>query len=320
MAVFNFVCLLLAWASGEYIGERTWFTTLVAYCPPLLPAIPTVPLLLVAFMRRDRVMTAWSVLGAVFALTVLMGLHVPRWPKRDSPDGPRLRVLTYNIQCGMKGVDKVAAFIRAQDADVVCLQEVTGFGAPDPYPGLCAALPEYRIVRFAETAVATRLPVRAICEHPLISNTWRRAATEVEVEVDGKPVSIVSVHLATAARPRNLTGSWKNLPGYLRHTTQVRALQVDRLLAATANYSHPVIVCGDFNTPPRGRLYSRLTDRWEDAFAVQGLGYGYTYSNKKPLLRIDYIYTGNGARAVHAGIPAARVSDHRPVVAEIALP
>jgi vancomycin resistance protein VanJ len=314
----NLVGVLLVYLLAEYVAERTWVTTLLAYAPPILFALPTVPLLLVALYRQRQAELIFSAAAALFCWFVLLGFHAPVLP---APVGPRLRVLTFNIAHGANGAGRIASVVRRYHPDVICFEEVNAFqGHADPLPALRDALSDYRFVRGGEVAVATRLPVRSVATHPLITGGANRVAVETAVEVKGQTVTVLGVHLATSATPESLSEHRGSLPAYLHRTAAVRQAQVVRLEEVASRINTPLVTCGDFNTPPRGLLYRRLTETYEDAFAARGLGFGWTYPTDVPVLRIDYIFTTNGARAATAVVPSAHASDHRPLFAEIALP
>jgi vancomycin resistance protein VanJ len=318
LTAINLAGVLLVYVFGEYIAERTWPTTLLAYAPPLLFSLPTAVLLLIALNRRRLVELIFSIAAALFCGFVFLGFHVPLAP---APDGPRLRILAYNIEHGALGAGRIAAVVRRYRPDVISFEEVNGFQKlPDPLPALQKALPEYRFVRGGEVAVATRLPVRSVATHPLITGGAYRVAVETTVEFRGQNVTVVGVHLATSATPESLTEHAGSFPDYLRRTTAVREAQIARLEEVTSRIDTPLIVCGDFNTPPRGLLYRRLTENYEDAFAARGIGFGWTYPSDLPVVRIDYVFLTGGARAASATVPAVFASDHRPLSAEIALP
>jgi vancomycin resistance protein VanJ len=314
----NLAGILLVFLLGEYVAERTWLTTLLAYAPPLLFALPTAVLFLVVLNRRRQAELIFGAAAALFCWFVLLGFRAPLAP---APEGPRLRVLTYNIAHGSAGVGRIAAVVRRYRPDVICFEEVNGFQSlPDPLPALQKALFDYRFVRGGEVTLATRLPVRSVATHPLITGGAYRVAVETAVEYKGRVVTVLGVHLATSATPESLTDRRGSIPAYLRRTTGVRESQIARLEEITARIDTPLVVCGDFNTPPRGHLYRRLTETYEDAFAARGTGFGWTYPATLPALRIDYIFTTGGAHAASALVPAVFASDHRPLFAEIVLP
>jgi endonuclease/exonuclease/phosphatase family metal-dependent hydrolase len=76
---------------------------------------------------------------------------------------------------------------------------------------------------------------------------------------------------------------------------------------------------GDFNTPPRGRVYRELTAKFEDGFRTAGYGAGYTYPARRPLMRIDYVFTTAGITVKRCRVIPVQASDHLPVIADIGL-
>ena len=94
--------------------------------------------------------------------------------------------------------------------------------------------------------------------------------------------------------------------------------QARALLGAARGRKGPLVVCGDFNTPPRDMVHAMLADAWTDAAGSVGSGFGYTVPSPMPLLRIDYVWLSRELRAVRTSVPAVTDSDHRPVIADIA--
>jgi vancomycin resistance protein VanJ len=157
--------------------------------------------------------------------------------------------------------------------------------------------------------------------HPIVSQRVHRLPTkigagllETMVDVRGQRLTVFNVHISIpVAGPSGLR------PASLRARAAVRAEQLTALSRATDAVKSPVIIMGDFNTPPRGRLYRRLTSRFQDVFHSAGPVLGYTYSSTLPVLRIDYIFTSSTVQARRCFVPEVWASDHRPVVAELVL-
>jgi len=147
-----------------------------------------------------------------------------------------------------------------------------------------------------------------------------RLALGVQTHLKGRPVTIVTTHLATAMYAETLTRNRRGIPTYLAQTGQVRKVQLQGLRQFLTHFPGPKIVCGHFNTPPRGVEYTRLVRDLDDAFAESGRGFGWSYPANRPVLRIDYIFTADGARPLHTRTPDWPYSDHRPVIATLTLP
>lgn len=317
----NLSALALLFLIERFVAERHWLATFLTYIPQWPFLVPAVLLLLAALVRRDRRSALVNAGALVLGLVVLLGFRfaLPLRPAASE----RLRVMTFNILHGERGTEQIAAVIRAAAPDVICLQETNAFRAlPDPKPALRRALPGYDFAEHGELMVASRHPIRSRQVRPLGTLRTRRPALEVVLDVRGQPVTVLCVHLATFVTGASLTRrGGRSLPEYLRATSAIREEQTAALLFGALMTSTPLVVAGDFNTPPRGRVYGCLTETFYDAFAERGRGLGYTYPADHPQMRIDYVFSRGGALPADARVPVERAaSDHRPLIAEIALP
>ena len=77
------------------------------------------------------------------------------------------------------------------------------------------------------------------------------------------------------------------------------------------------MVVGDLNSPPNSAIYRDLAAAALDAFGARGLGWGWTYRRDYPMLRIDYVFCGEGVRPVTAFTKDGKVSDHRLLVTDL---
>lgn len=301
------------------MGERYSGTTLLTYAPQQWTFILPVPILiLAAFRGRWKVVVAN--IGLVgFICFALMGFC---WrgiiPKPVSRSRNTLRLMTFNIEHGNAGVRRVAQMVADVNPDIVCFNEVNAEkpGGIAPYTALRKALPGYTLTPENETVVASRLPWTNSRLLPPAGKGLERRSVLVEVNVHGMPFCVLATHLATSVTPETMGSHKGNLATYLQRTTRVREEQIDSLLAVVAARKTPIVVCGDFNTPPRGHVYERMTCAMTDAFAASGVGFGHTFSSTHPLIRIDYIFT-NGVVVRTCRVVDANASDHRPVTADI---
>ncbi len=252
-------------------------------------------------------------LAAVFALTLLATRPAPA-----ECQVVQLRVAAYNIKHG-RGMDdrvdleRVAAVLRALDADVITLQEVddrterTGgvdqvavladllgyeghHGPHRPYQG-----------GFYGNAVLTRLPVVAQRTHPIPAASGSALAVhETVVEVGARRISLVSVHLAG--------------------TPEERTAQAE---AVSATFGGPAILAGDFNGRPDDTAVRRLARTWH---VGTKRGDPRTYPAPQPDREIDFVMWRTGERAGagdpielrladHWVVDEPMASDHRPLVA-----
>jgi endonuclease/exonuclease/phosphatase family metal-dependent hydrolase len=236
--------------------------------------------------------------------------------------------MSYNIRQG-RGVDGVldldrtAAVIRAQRADLVALQEVGRhwsaasddrdevseleglLGMPcafaanldrdPPAPG--APRRQYGI------AILSAWPVLA-SEHVLLprvsADNEQRGLLMLEVDVEGAPFRAYNTHLSVSADDRRL--------------------QVEAILAAAAAAGAaavPYALLGDLNAPPAAPELAPLLERLRDAWSVAGEGDGFTFPADAPRTRIDYVLASPQLGVLAARVPALQGSDHLPLVAEL---
>ncbi|MHB0912240.1 MAG: endonuclease/exonuclease/phosphatase family protein [Armatimonadota bacterium] len=282
LSILNLAALIALWIAENYIGERLHITTVLAYMPQHPFGIPAALLLLWSLAARRRSLILLNAAALAFFAIALMGFQVNL---RGSGD---FAVTTYNIHHGSGGIEAVARAILAERPDVVCLQETNGF----PISELQRRFPGWHIVNVQETAILAKRPFT--CRAYAMPDTGR-----VALAADFGEITVLNVHV---------------MPGSIRARRGTRVEQVRRIGEILDALPGPVVLTGDFNTPPRGRLYRRLARRMDDAWTRGGLGFGYTYRSDLPVLRIDHIFV-SGARVVSCRVARSGASDHRPVTA-----
>ena len=239
-----------------------------------------------------------------------------------------LRIATYNIHKGVQGlgpakrleIHNLVHAVEQLDADLICLQEVRAHHRKlarhfPSWPEQAQAdylLPQgyeavYRTnaqTRHGEhgNALLSRWPVVSSGHEDVSDHRFeQRGLLHVQLLVDGQLVHVVVVHLG------------------LIHAS--RARQVERLgqfIAREVPESEPLIVAGDFNDWG-AQLLRPMADLGLRTFEGIRLP---TYPSRLPLLHLDRIYA-RGLRPVSAHVPHgrawSRMSDHLPLIAELAL-
>lgn len=238
----------------------------------------------------------------------------------SAPAPAQVTVVTLNLHFGRApdgslALDRVAAELRAWEADVVLLQEVDRgrlrSGRVDQARrlgrllGMEVALGLNRQVPpgASGNAVLSRHPIIDSGNTPLPGRPGEvaRGLLRATLEVDGHRIDVFATHLeSTSARTR---------------TVQSRAV-VGRVLRSR----RPVVLGGDLNSrperPPVRRLVrAGLVDAWEAA----GRGEGFTVPAGSPGRRIDFVLADKSFRVRSADVLLSAVSDHRAVRAELAL-
>ena len=250
----------------------------------------------------------------------------------------RLRVATYNIHKGVRGVGprkrleihNLGLGIEALDADLVCLQEVrlrdsrearqfdrTSFGwpaegqaeflAPEGYD---AAYRTNAVTRHGEhgNALLSRWPIGDIGHHDVSDHRFeQRGLLHVPVQWQARTVHVVVAHLG------------------LMHAGRVRQIQrLADFIAAEVPADAALVVAGDFND-----WGEKLDDPMGEIGLARALGDSphatrrSTFPSRVPVFALDRIYTRVlvcRSTFVPRGATWARMSDHLPLVAELEWP
>lgn len=217
-----------------------------------------------------------------------------------------MRVATYNVRhCeGLDGrvdVERVAAVVRALEAEIVALQELdsgmerTG-GVDQPaelarLTGLSVAFHPTRRIGggLFGIAVASRVPLTTRFEFlPRPPGREPRGL----IVAEHPRVTVLATHLSThaAARPAQLA----------------RVAEVARGVAG------PVVLLGDLNEGPGGLGSLEAAGLRAPPRTLRTL--------HRTLRHIDHVLAGGGAEVVALLTVDSDASDHRPVVAEVEVP
>src|SRR5690242_15207177 len=73
----------------------------------------------------------------------------------------------------------------------------------------------------------------------------------------------------------------------------------------------PTILCGDFNDTPDSRVCRRISQTFDDSWALAGHGDGFTIPAEKPRKRIDYLWISKDKSVVplKVWVPQSEASD-----------
>jgi endonuclease/exonuclease/phosphatase family metal-dependent hydrolase len=261
-------------------------------------------------------------------------LHAPPPAATDSNGAPRLRVATYNIHKGVRGlgpqkrleIHNLGLGVQALDADLICLQEVrlfhhgdahrfdhTRFGwpqqgqaeflAPDGYE---SAYRTNAVTRGGEhgNALLSRWPLGDVGHHDVSDHRFeQRGLLHTKVQWNGVPVHTIVAHFG------------------LIHASRVR--QAERLcdyIESQIPRGALVVVAGDFNDWGE-RLDPIISAAGLQRAAAPDAQRGpFTFPSRMPLFALDRVYT-RGLRCADTFVPRgtawARMSDHLPLVVEL---
>jgi endonuclease/exonuclease/phosphatase family metal-dependent hydrolase len=265
----------------------------------------------------------WS-LPAVVLSAVLAGAI----PASRAPQGPLVRVLSYNIHHG-EGLDgridlnRLAGVVVDVRPDVVALQEVDRNVGRSGRVDQAAELARLTGLQMAfgrtvplqdgeyGNAVLSRWPVREMSNRPLPSPAGGEAravlAVEIAVPSEGpsETITVLATHFHHTGDPTNRIAS---------------AEAVERLFPADGpGEGRPMLLVGDLNATPESRPIGLLLESWSMAGAGQ---LAPTSPAPVPRRKIDYVMYRPRTRwrmIESRVIDEAVASDHRPVLAVLEL-
>ena len=238
----------------------------------------------------------------------------------------KLKVMTYNIEHGMDyakykktGVDEIkldlsAAVINAEDADIICLNEVRGKGKVPEYTAQAEIMGEKtgrnsvfsKCIEFEKygpygDALLSRYPIKhweiidipdpEIKDEDAYYET--RKLLKAELEPDKKITVFISHFGLAKSEQRNA---------------------VEVLISEIKKVDTPIIFMGDLNMTPDNEILKPIYDALNEVYVSGGPA---TYPSLAPEEKIDYIFVSRDIEVKSAKTIEKVISDHFPVVAEI---
>lgn len=322
-AVLLWLVFVVLWLLIVFVGQSWSPTATLVYLPPLFGPL----LLLVVALpgwwwgRRLLVLLAFT---AVLALGPGLG-----WRSHQNggfSTAPTLRVMTCNR--GQHHGHDIAGFVSTCQPDLLAIQDGV---TPAAYtPGSAAIKHLVHTARLGEFVLLSRFPILQTSGIRLNVRwadgrvrTWYHSARHL-LQAGDRQIVVYNVHLPS---PRHaLTGSSGPISKEENFWELQRQVQ-EELLSHVEAEMLPTIVLGDWNIPPLGPRYRRMTRSLVDAHAVAGEGYGFTVPGDvrhllafhQPWLRLDYILSSREWAVETCATEPSSVSQHAAVFAELRL-
>ncbi|WP_162671004.1 endonuclease/exonuclease/phosphatase family protein [Gemmata massiliana] len=319
IAIGGWGCLVLALSLwGVLRCADSWPpATVVMFAPLYLVALLPGALLVVAAVFHRR---ALRPLVPAFVVTIgpVAGFCVP-WNSAsggDVPAGLRLRVLTCNAHYSRVPAAPLDNLVTETRPDVVLLQEWNSKNRSEVLTG-----PEWHIHRDSGHFLASRYPIRRVEPLGNRSAGTQGSVTRYILGARSESVVLFSIHLAS---PRDglsevAKGDAFGMDNILANS-ELRWIQSRNLADWAGRVEGPVVLAGDFNTPPHSDIFRQVWNGYENAFTSAGWGWGYTFIVRGAAVRIDHILVGGGGRAIACWVGPNIGSPHRPVIADLAWP
>jgi vancomycin resistance protein VanJ len=320
-----YLLMLFAWL-GIYIatGDRFTIIGLLNFVAIFL-FVPLALVLVVAITCKSRWLGVGFVAGAAVLIWLWGGLFIPR-SNQNVLDEPTLSVMTYNVLAWHSQYEPILETIRAENPDILLLQELnTGLAdlleneLIDEYP--------YQVVEPVDNptgiGVISKFPIKP--SEITLPQLWAGGPQILELDWNGEQITLVNFHMFPT------TGIWPLEA--VNRSIRFRD-QEARILAGLANQSSSAIMGGDANTTSLSNAYKTLTSTLTDGFRSAGFGLGHTFpgitipESDRPhigslyvpawVTRIDYVFHTKDWTTVSARTARVDgVSDHRGVIVEL---
>ncbi|HYE19998.1 MAG TPA: endonuclease/exonuclease/phosphatase family protein [Tepidisphaeraceae bacterium] len=316
---------LVAVALTAYLAaDRWWPATLLAYAPkwPLLVPLPVL-LLLALTARRKRPILLPLALAILIAAFGVLGVRVsPTALLRDArPDA--FKIVTLNLHRGQTRTADLAALIAADRPDVAVFQGWTDAhlaavpqadGWHHRSDGALFVASRHPVVDAHDLAL-DKLPAR-----PPDSGVGLAVRYTLDTPAAGR-VHVINVHLASPHAAFDWLRAHGRAAGPVIDANSARRARESQIVADhAATLTGPVIIAGDFNTPPDSTVYRAAWAAFDNAFTEAGSGLGYTYVIRRVQLRIDHVLVAGGIITYRCRVERNVGSPHRPLFAELLLP
>jgi hypothetical protein len=331
-----FVFILL----GESVVGQAWHGfAFLMHLPPQPGIVVLMGFALPGWWWGKRL--GMSLLGLALVIAgPFLGYRLGGKAVSEVPQGLRgsLRLVTVNR--GQSHGHPIGDFLDRVNPDVVLVQDAHSVGALNPNGAELAMFPFKG--RLGTLAVVSRLPMGPVELIPLVVRPgdpamghWHRLM-RVEVKWEGERVCLYTLHLPS---PRTALEFYRS-GGVFRPGGSFTAQQmwnhhsqmVERVMltveADIRQHGQRSVILGDWNLPPIGPLYRRVTRQFLDTHAAEGEGWGFTCPGDMPLwfagmgpwLRIDHILCTRDWQIIAHEVEAPSGAQHCAVAAVLKRP
>lgn len=317
-------------------------------------AFPLITIINFAFLFWWIIRRNWYLLFSLISIFVCYDSVKETFPinfsKKES-DSKSIKVLSYNVHLfdfyKKKSHNSVLGYLKDSGADILCIQEY-GFSKKKEYlkeseiAETLSDLYPYCHTDIGEVNSGRTFGVATYSKYPIISRrkieyeSKHNSSILTEISVDGQTINVINCHLESNKITENdkelikqlkekrdnetAKNAAEQLSKKLSASYQLRAKQAEEVSRIVENSKDPIILCGDFNDVPVSYSYSTIKgQKLSSAFAENGCGYGYTFSERMFPFRIDHILYSKELKSCEYKIDTVTHSDHYPVVCRIIL-
>lgn len=293
------VIALVAWFSGTVL--QLVFRDQFAWTAPFFYALPW-PIVvafggLASVCLRTRLRAIRRILIAVVAIQFCCWTYGSFSFAQPDVAQPQVRFMLWNICRGLLGYENIAQDINASGADVVALVEATYEAqSTEFWETHC---PQYKPYRLRSGMMILVKGQVTSWDHGNVKTAARYR--HINIDIEGKRFALVLVDVVSD-------------PLVVRRPAIQRLKQI-----ASEHRATPLLVAGDFNTPPESSHFDELREELDKAFEVCGEGYRETWPVVAPVLDLDQVWGNKKIQWQRCWRGWSTYSDHRPVFVEFAV-
>jgi len=351
---------LLACANRFLEPSTFWMISLLSLAFPFLLILLVLSLVFWMLMRSKWFLLPLAALLIGYSnIRALIGFNKDVSYSVEKPAGS-IRILTWNVRSFYEEARAVELstsrrvpvfkFISEYAPDILCLQEFLEPNYARFYSNVNDlvrlgykyhySVPDYQREnkRFQMgVAIFSKFPITDSARFQYEGPKHLRAAESLiyaDINVKGQKIRVFTTHLQSVlfqkedyrsveiiknAQDSMLEAS-KSLVKKLKTGYTLRSQQVDLVRKLLDQSPYPEIICGDFNDVPNSYTYFTVRGDRKDAFTQKGYGFGRTFMELSPTLRIDYIMADQRFDVMQYKRMLVRYSDHYPVISDLKLP
>ena len=293
-------------------ADEWWPSTILLFSPRWVLVLPLALLLPAAVYLRSK----WSIIVLLAAGLIVAGpvssFNVP-WQRiaGSTPSGQPFRVMTLNMHYLNADTAILEELIAHEQPDVIAIQEWPGWERTS-----LKSKPEWHVHATSKLFLASRHPIRQVID--LGNESMGEHASVARYDLD-TPLGLVHVFsLHTATDRRGISDTLRRDgrgPSELQANSTRRREQCEYVAKQAGGLQGPILLMGDFNTPPESTIFTQVWKDYTDAHSAAGWGWGYTFFGAKTRVRIDHVLAGKGWRFTGCGVGPYVGSPHRPVIA-----
>lgn len=296
-----------------FLGRLHWTIDLFSHFRVPFLVVAGAMMLLCLVLRRWK-LAAGAVVAVALNAAVILPLYHSPFPEPNTNATP-LTVASVNLQFTNHDDEAIEDFLHHTDADIIVLIELTyrheeKIEAMDTPYRLVLAEPAdhaFGIGVMVRKALPQAVNIEDVRSRMIGPDHIVRLAVEVELTLDGTPVSVLGVHPPPPMRH----WAWDNRNDILASIGRFAA-ESDR----------PLIVIGDMNTTPWSSGFTDMLETGGLANTQRGFGVQGTWPLKRKIpftLPIDHCVVSEDWTVLDRRVGPETGSDHLPLTVTLAL-